>query len=471
MSVPFSFFRSHAAQATNDTRLQQALDRVTERFRSERAEALAEVPDVDALRDRLKAVRSATLARLAEHLETFERQAVAAGAQVHWARDGAEANHIIVDIARQHGVEMVAKSKSMTTEEIHTNQALMEAGIKPVETDLGEWIIQLAGEPPSHIVGPAIHKTREQVAELFSRELKRPMPSDDIPTLVSEARLALRQKFLAAGLGISGANIGVAETGSIVLVTNEGNGRMVTSLPPVHIAVMGLEKVVPTWSDAAVWLSLLARSATGQPLSIYTTAVTGPARPDDPDGPREVHIILLDDRRSEQLGTAYEEVLQCIRCGACLNICPVYREVGGHTYGSPYSGPIGAVVSPLLFGLEEYEALPHASSLCGACLEVCPARIDLPRMLLELRNQEVEERIMPWHEQAIERFAASVLANPRQWVFLTNLARPFLRPFTRGGSLLPLPRWLNPAQERRLPTLSKRSFRSMWQEGEIRDEG
>jgi L-lactate dehydrogenase complex protein LldF len=287
--------------------------------------------------------------------------------------------------------------------------------------------------------------------------------------LVSEARLALRQKFLAAGLGISGANVGVAETGSIVLVTNEGNGRMVTSLPPVHIAVMGIEKVVPTWGDAAVWLSLLARSATGQPLSIYTTAVTGPARPDDPDGPSEVHIILLDDRRSEQIGTAYEEVLQCIRCGACLNICPVYREVGGHTYGSPYSGPIGAVVSPLLFGLEEYEALPHASSLCGACLEVCPARIDLPRMLLELRNQEVEERIMPWHEQLIERFAASVLANPKQWVRLTNLARPFLRPFTRGGAL-PLPRWLNPAQERRLPTLSNRSFRSMWQDGEIRDE-
>lgn len=468
MSATFSKFRSGAARAIGDEHLQEALDLATRNFRTGRIDALSRVPDADALRDHLKIIRSSTLAHLAEHLETFERQAVAAGIHVHWARDGAEANRHLIDIARKHGVKMVVKSKSMVTEEIHTNSALAAVDIKSIETDLGEWIVQLAGEPPSHIVTPAIHKTRAQVAELFSRELNRPMPTD-IPALTNEARLALREKFLAAGIGISGVNVAVAETGSIVLVTNEGNGRMVTSLPPVHVAVMGIEKIVPTWNDAAVWLSLLARSATGQPLSIYTSIITGPARPDDPDGPREVHIILLDNRRSQQIGTVYEEALQCIRCGSCLSVCPVYWEVGGHTYGSPYSGPIGAVISPLLFGLKDYEALPHASSLCGACLEVCPVRIDLLRMLLELRNQEVRERIMPWHERIAERLAAGVLADPRCWSFWANLARLFLRPLSRDGSLR-LPQWLNPARERRLPALSGRSFRDLWKDGQISDE-
>ncbi len=389
-TATFPEFRERAIKAIGDPQLQRAIDGATLNFRTGRETALAELPDADALRDHFKAIRSATLARLADHLETFERQATAAGAIVHWARDAAEARDIVIGIARQHGVDLAVKSKSMATEEIHLNRALDEAGITPVETDLGEWIIQLAGETPSHIVGPALHKTREQVADLFSREVGRPLPPDDIPGLTAEARRILREKFLAAGIGISGANLGVAETGSIVLVTNEGNGRLVTSAPPVHVAVMGIEKIAPTWDDAAVWLQLLARSSTGQPLSIYTTAITGPARADDPDGPREVHIVLLDNGRSRQLGTQYEEVLQCIRCGACLNICPVYQEVGGHSYGHAYSGPIGAVLVPVMFGLEEHAALPHASSLCGACLDVCPARIDLPRMLLALRAEEAE---------------------------------------------------------------------------------
>ncbi len=468
MSATFRQFRSRAARAIHDEHLQQALDKTTGIYRLGRVEALGKLLDAEALRDHLKAIRSSTLARLAEHLETFERQATAAGAHVHWARDGAEANGILIDIARRYNVHLAVKSKSMVSEEIRTNDALAAAGIKPVETDLGEWIIQLAGEPPSHIVCPAIHKTREQVADLFRRELNRPI-SAEIPALTNEARRALREKFLAAGLGISGANMAVVETGSIVLVTNEGNGRMVTSLPPVHVAVIGIEKLVPTWADAAVWLELLARSATGQPLSIYTSVITGPARPGDPDGPQEVHLILLDNHRSDQIGTVYEEVLQCVRCGACLSVCPVYWEVGGHTYGSPYSGPIGAVVSPLLFGMEGNEALPHASSLCGACLEVCPARIDLPRMLLELRNQEVRERIMPWHERIAERFAAGVLAGPRRWSFLADLARWLLRPITRNASLR-LPGRLNPVQPRKLPGLSRRSFRAIWQDGQFEDE-
>jgi L-lactate dehydrogenase complex protein LldF len=461
-------FRQRATVAIDDIRLQSALEGATYRFSSHRVIALAELPAADELRDHFKQIRSATLVRLANHLETFERQAQAAGSQVHWARDGVEAGRIVLDIARRHGVELVAKSKSMATEEIHLNRTLEQNGVQAVETDLGEWIIQLAGEPPSHIVGPAIHKTRQQVADLLSREAGRPLSADDIPGMTAEARRILRQKFLAAGMGISGVNLGVAETGSVVLVTNEGNGRLVTSAPAVHVAVMGIEKVAPTWDDAAAWLALLARSATGQPMSVYTTSITGPARPGDPDGPREVHIILLDNGRSGLLGTAYEEVLQCIRCGACLNVCPVYREAGGHAYGSPYSGPIGAVISPLLFGLEEYEALPQASSLCGACLDVCPARIDLPRMLLALRADEVERRIMPWYERLGERAAARVLAHPRLMAFATGLLRLLQRPLVRGSHLQVSGR-LNPAGERRLPSLARKPFRQLWEEDDFGD--
>ncbi len=460
-------FRQAAARAIDDPLLQRALEGATATFRNGRYATWDELPDVDALRDQLKAIRAGTIAHLADHLETFERNATAAGAQVHWARDGAEATRIVLDLARQHGVDLAVKSKSMATEEIGLNHALLDAGVTPVETDLGEWIIQLAGEGPSHIIAPAIHKTRGQVADLLSREVNRPLSADDIPALTAEARRVLREKFLAAGMGISGGNVAVAETGSIVLVTNEGNGRLVTSAPPVHVAVIGIEKVAPTWQDAAVWLALLARSATGQPMSIYTTVITGPARPDDPDGPREVHVILLDHGRSAQIGTPYEEILQCIRCGACLNVCPVYREAGGHSYGSPYSGPIGAVISPLLFGIEPYEALPQASSLCMACVDACPVRIDIPRMLLALRRDEVDGRVMPWHERFVERFAAWVLLTPARFAFFAGLVRLGMIPFKRGTGLA-IPRWLNPVAPRRLPSLAARSFRAMWKAGDLK---
>ncbi|HML24910.1 MAG TPA: LutB/LldF family L-lactate oxidation iron-sulfur protein [Aggregatilinea sp.] len=463
VGATFPQFRTQAIRAIHDPMLQRAIDGATLNFRTGRASALEELPDADVLRDHFKTIRSSTLARLADHLETFERNATAAGAQVHWARDAAEARGIVLSIARDHGADLVVKSKSMASEEIHLNQALAAAGIDPVETDLGEWIIQLAGETPAHIVGPALHKTREQVAELFSQEAGRVMPPDDIPGMTELARGILREKFLAAGIGISGGNIAVAETGTVVLVTNEGNGRLVTSAPPVHIAVVGIEKVAPTWDDAAAWLQLLARSATGQPLSIYTTAITGPARADDPDGPQEVHVVFLDNGRSRQLGTQYEEVLQCIRCGACLNACPVYQEVGGHTYGHPYSGPIGAVLVPLMFGLEEYAALPHASSLCGACLEACPARIDIPRMLLALRAEEVQRHVVSRPEHFVESAAATVMAHPRLYRTFTALGRFFQRPFVRKGGLRP-PGPLNLGGDRALPALAKRSFRAQWSE-------
>lgn len=452
MSRKDSGFRQAARIALEDVRLQGAIETATGRFRNARAAALEELPDSDAMRDHFKQIRSATLAHLDEHLQTFAENAARAGTRVHVAADAAAARAVILEIARERGVTLAAKSKSMATEEIRLNPALEAAGIEAVETDLGEWIVQLAGEPPSHIIAPAIHKTREQVADLFTAESGEAVPAD-IPTLTAHARRRLRERFLAAGMGISGGNLVVAETGSIVLVTNEGNGRMVTSLPPVHVAVIGIEKVAPTWQEAAVWLALLARSATGQSLSIYTSIITGPKRPGDIDGPEEVHVILLDNGRRKLLGSKYEEVLQCIRCGACLNICPVYRAAGGHAYrgdeapASPYSGPIGAVVAPLLFGLEAYAALPQASSLCGACRDVCPARIDLPRMLVELRSDAVEAGLLPGWEVAAERLAARLMENPALFDLAGRAGR--LGQLVVGGDL---------------PRLAPRSFRSWWRE-------
>lgn len=453
-------FRQRAFVAIEDVRLQDSLASATGGFVLARKNALNELPNSDELRDHFKRIRSATLGRLGEHLQTFERNAMAAGATVHWAQDGVEACQLVVEIAQRRGINSVAtKSKSMATEEIGLNTALQSAGITPVETDLGEWIIQLADEAPSHIIAPAIHKTREQVADLFERETGMELSSADIPTLTEVARQTLREQFLSAGMGITGGNIAVAETGSLVLVTNEGNARLVTGAPPVHVAIIGIEKVVPTWDGAAVWLSLLARSATGQPLSVYTTVITGPAGLDDPDGPEEVHIILLDNGRSKLIGTPYEEVLQCIRCGACLNACPVYKKAGGHAYGSPYSGPIGAVISPLLFGKEAYQALPQASSLCGACRDVCPARIDLPHMLLALREEQVAQGMTNWSERLLENGVAELLKSEGRLNGVGRLGRLGQGVFRQDG-------WLKlPGRETPFPPLAKKPFRQLWQEG------
>tara|TARA_B100001123_G_scaffold391303_1_gene469568 strand:+ start:9185 stop:10597 length:1413 start_codon:yes stop_codon:yes gene_type:complete len=462
MSASISQFRSQADSAINDLPLQEAIDTATGNFWRGREGALEELPDSEGLRDHFKAIRSATLAQLDEHLESFESNAKAAGTHVHWAEDAAEACRIVIDIGKTRGVTLATKGKSMASEEIHLGVALEEAGIESVETDLGEWIIQLAGDPPFHIIAPAIHKRRDEIVTLIENASGESLQSAEIEDLVAASRRLLRSRFLSAGMGITGGNILVSETGSLVLVENEGNGRFVSASPPVHIALVGLEKVVPTWDDAAVWLQLLARSSTGQPLSVYTNVVTGPRKVDDEDGPEEVHIILLDNGRSQLLGGKYEEILQCIRCGACLNICPVYREVGGHTYRSPYSGPIGAVITPLLMGLEEYPALPQASSLCGACRDVCPARIDLPRMLVELRNDEVEQGLVPWSVRRAEEAAAWMLMDVDRYRRLTGLMRTAQLPVLKDGDLR-MPSFLDPSKGRKLKGLAPRPFREIWQ--------
>jgi len=338
---------------------------------------------------------------------------------VHWAETAEDATRIVADIARASGVTLAVKSKSMVSEEIELNAALERAGVRVVETDLGEFVVQVAEDRPSHIITPIIHKSRHDVARLF-REKLGAAPEDvaDIPAMTAFARRTLRAEFLRAGMGISGANVAVAETGTVCIVTNEGNGRLTTSLPRVHVALVGLERIVPSAADLAVVLSLLARSATGQALSVYTSLMTGPRRRPagpggagraEPDGPEEMHVVVVDNGRSRLLGGPLAEVLYCIRCGACLNVCPVYQHIGGHAYGGVYPGPIGSVVMPGLMGLEGWSELAQASSLCGACRDACPVRINLPHLLLELRGQAAAKRLAPaWLRMAMPVYAAVV---------------------------------------------------------------
>ncbi len=372
--------RTRAKEALADPGLHEALARATDRF-VEIRRAGDDVANLDALKRAARWQRHRVMERLPEVLERFADAVGEAGGVVHWAADAAEANDIVRDLATRHAVRTVVKSKSMLTEEIGLNEALEAAGIDVVETDLGEWIVQLAGDRPSHILGPAIHYTRERVAELFSARAGEELPPDP-EVLCAYARASLRERFLEADMGISGCNFGVAETGTVVLVTNEGNGRMVTSVPPVHVVVMGMERIVETWDQLDLMMTLLPRSATGQQLSVYTTQVTGPRRDGEIDGPDELHVVIVDNGRSDVLGTGSHEMLHCIRCSACLNVCPVYRQIGGHAYGSVYSGPMGAVLTPLLDPSPATTELANASSLCSACHEVCPVGIPLQDLLL-----------------------------------------------------------------------------------------
>jgi len=457
--------RERAGQALHDTFLQAALTIATTKFIELRREAFGEFPEGEALRDRAKAIMEATLQRLDHYLERLIDNVERRGGRVHYAASAEEARAIVLDIARRTGARLAVKSKSMATEEIHLNEALQAAGVTPVETDLGEYIIQLAHERPSHIIAPAIHKTRGQIAELFTRELGREAPPDP-EVLTRIARGELREKFLNADLGITGANFGVADTGTIVLVTNEGNGRMVTSLPRVHVAVMGVEKVVPSMTDLAVFLAILAKSATGQKLSVYTSLVNGPRRGGELEGPEEFHLVLLDSGRIRQLAGPLREALGCLRCGACLNVCPVYRQIGGHAYGYTYPGPIGILLTAMLNGPASVRDLAHASSLCGACAEACPVRIDIPRMLVELRREVGDvERIAPWAERFVFGAFGRLLRRPALYRMAARLGRLAQLPLVRRGMIRGLPLFFGEwTRTRDLPPVAARTFQERWRD-------
>jgi len=400
------FFQARAGASVRNPLLQGALRKAKPLFVGKRAKGMATLVDdgldFELLRSTAENIRNRVLADLDVWLDIFEQRAQASGAEVLWARDGAEICDLVIDVARRHGVAKVVKSKSMLSEEAQLNQALAKAGIQPVETDLGEYIVQLAGETPSHIIAPAVHKRIEEVEALFAREHGRPVEprtSADIPALAREARQVLRQHFLSAEMGISGANFLIAETGSAALVTNEGNGRMVTTLPKVHVVITGIEKIVPTLEDFATLMRLLPRSATGQTISNYVSLLTGTKPPGDSDGPEKTVFILVDNGRAALLGSAYQDMLRCIRCGACMNHCPVYFSLGGHAYGWVYPGPMGSVLTPLFTGIENALDLPHASTGCNQCGSVCPVRIPLPELMHRLREAQVERRLTPWSER------------------------------------------------------------------------
>src|SRR5579864_4314197 len=389
-----------------DPVLQRALGLARTGFPARRLQAIERLPEFEELREEGRRIKDHTLAHLDFYLERYEGAVAAAGGQVHWARDAAEARDIVLQICRDAGAKTVAKGKSMVAEEIALNEHLEANGITPVETDLGEYIIQLRHEPPSHIIAPAIHLMKEQVADTFRTahiELDPARPLAEPRQLCDEARTVLRPRFLAADVGVTGANFLVAETGSSIIVTNEGNGDLTQTLPRVHIVITGIEKVVPTLEDAATLLRLLARSATGQEFSSYTTISSGPRRPGDLDGPEEYHVVLLDNGRSAMIGGEFQEMLRCLRCAACLNHCPVYTAIGGHAYGWVYPGPMGSVLTPALIGTAEAGHLPNASSFCGRCESVCPVKIPLPNMMRHWRERQFTQRqVAPTYRGGLE---------------------------------------------------------------------
>jgi len=383
------FTASQAAVA--DTGLRRKLENATGRHLEHVAATRAEFPPYDSERDTSRRIKEDAIARLDDLLIQLKENLEANGCRVFVAADAAEARKYIVDLARERGARRVVKGKSMATEEIELNAALAAAGCEVVETDLGEYIVQLRGERPSHIITPAIHLSKEDVGELFHEKLDIPYTAEP-EALTAVARERLREVFLAADMGVTGANFAIAETGTLVLVENEGNGRMSSTLPEIFVAVMGIEKVIPSMADLSHFLEVLARTATGQKLTTYTNFVSGPRRAGEADGPREVHVVMIDNGRSAMLADpVLREALYCLRCGACLNVCPIYRRVGGHAYGSTYPGPIGSIVSPSLFG-GATATLPFASTLCGACREICPVKIDIPRILLHLRWKETADK-------------------------------------------------------------------------------
>jgi L-lactate dehydrogenase complex protein LldF len=465
-------FAANAREALADHNLQRALARMQSGFPQQRRHAVARLPEFEALRDAGRSIKDHTLAHLDFYLELYEANVTAAGGQVHWARTPAEACAAVLGICRAAGAATVIKGKSMIAEEIGLNEHLERHGIVPVETDLGEYIIQLRREPPSHLIAPAIHLVREQVAETFRgahRSLDPGRPLAEPRQFCDEARAVLRDRFLAADVGITGANFLIAETGSGILVTNEGNGDLTQTLPRVHIVLASLEKLVPTFEDAATLLRLLARSATGQESAAYITISTGPRRERDLDGPREYHVVLLDNGRAALLGGEFRDMLRCIRCAACINHCPVYAAIGGHAYGWVYPGPMGAVLTPSLIGIEEASELPNASTLCGRCESVCPVKIPLPKLLRYWREREFRAKLNPPAWRAGLSLWAWLAQRPVLYRLVAETASRVLGwAGTRRGRFRALPFAAGWTSARDMPAPEGRTFHSLWAERQRR---
>jgi L-lactate dehydrogenase complex protein LldF len=462
-------FKSNAFAARRNPQLQSALAKLGRGFPLKRLEAAARLPEFEDLRDRAREIKTHVLEHLDYYLECFEERVTEQGGHVHWCTDAQAAREKILEICRRVDAKTVTKSKSMIGEEIAINDFLEQNGVEPVETDLGEYIIQLRHEPPSHIIAPAIHLTMGQVEETFRashKELAPDRPLDEPRKLLEEARDQLRSKFLGADVGLTGANMLIAETGTNVLVTNEGNADLTYSLPKIHIVVASLEKIVPTLEDATTVLRVLARSATGQEMSVYTTFCSGPRREGDLDGPDEYHVVLLDNGRSELIGSEFHEMLRCIRCGACLNHCPVYRTVGGHAYGWVYSGPMGAVLIPGLIGIDAAGHLPNASTLCGRCESVCPMRIPLPKMLRAWRRRQFARAGTGGFARMALRAWAWLAGRPKLYHALMPLGVAALGALGRrrgGFKWLPLASgWTG---TRDLPAPTGDTFMAQWKKG------
>jgi len=470
-------FPERIDKALKDQQLRGALRYTADRLYNGRKNAMADlnaqaaedlsIGTLHDLKKRAREIKEHSLKNLDFYLQQAAANIEAAGGTVHWAASAADVIHITQEICHRSGAQRVIKAKSMASEEVFLNHALEGQGVEVVESDLGEYIIQLAGETPAHIVIPAIHKTRRQIADLFGEVAGKEMPTDT-PSLTAFARETLRKKFMAADVGMSGSNFVVANSGTLCIVTNEGNGRLSTSVPSVHIAVVGMEKLVPSMEDLSVLMALLPRSATGQKISTYFNMITGPRRPGEPDGPEELHVIFMDNGRTNLLGSEYEEALYCIRCGACLNACPVYRNIGGHAYGAIYPGPIGAVISPLLNGLESWNDLPQASSLCGACHEVCPVGIHLHDHLVSLRAKMAEQGKDSWGWRVAMRVWMGLWLKPWAYRLMSKVGYHGLKFFAKkqadGREICtdlpgPFKGWTN---TRNFPAVARRTFHDRW---------
>ena len=459
-------FKENAHAALADVELQRSLEVLETNFIGRRKQVADKLPEFDALRDAARDIKNHTLAHLDLYLEEYERRVIAQGGHVHYAVTAADARSIILDICRAADAKLVTKGKSMIAEEVDLDDFLAEHSITPVETDLGEYIIQIRHEMPSHIIAPALHLSKAQVEADF-RRVHTNLPADrnleEPEALLAEARAVLREKFLAADVGITGANFLVAETGTSIIVTNEGNGDLTQTLPKVHIVLTSIEKIVPTLEDVAEFLRVLARSATGQEMSVYTTLSTGPRRPGDPDGPRDYHVVLLDNGRSAMLGGQFRDMLRCIRCGACMNHCPVYQAVGGHAYGWVYPGPMGAVLTPSLIGIDKAGHLPNASTFCGRCEEVCPVRIPLPKLMRFWREREFERQLSPATVRTGLALWAFFARRPWLYGIATDLAARALALVGRAHGRF---RWLPFARgwtdQRDFPAPQGATFQSQW---------